>query len=515
MAESFYGSLARSLKAATGRLPANLVPAAHAEVLFSNARYIVLDGGRDSAKSWSIARRLLQEANDSPQRVLCTREIQSSLKESAFRLLVDQISLLGLDSFYEVMSDQIVGRNGSLFFFAGLLDASKIRSFEGIARVWIEEAQSVSELSFEQLLPTIRKRGSKVYISFNPMLESDPVYQRFVVNPPPSCARKHVTYRDNPYLSPESRQEIEWLKARDHEAYLHIYEGQLRQFSDSLIFANKYASEPFEPSAEWIGPLYGLDYGFGSDPCAATECYIDDTNRRFYVRREFWQLKADLDKLPQLLMQAIPNIADHSVYCDAAQPGMTKLLANTGLPGALSAEKWQGSVLDGIGWLRSFEKIVIHPDCRHVLDELGSYSYRVDRLTNRPTTEPADCNNHCIDSIRYACFQHIRSMGGSFDGWLRLVQQQYQRNVTADAPEPYRADFLPGHVPQPKTRTASDDDCMVAYNAAFQAARSMVGTGQVCMHCHQPIEINQPTILTGVDLSHERCHRAWGNVARF
>jgi phage terminase large subunit len=416
--------LLRRLAADIERSREALVPPAY-QFLWEIMRFIVLYGGRSAAKSWSIARVLLVLAHEQSLRVLCCREIQGSIRESAYRLLADQISILQLDDFFEIQSDCIIGRNGSRFFFEGLrYNSNKIRSYEGVEIVWTEESQSISELSWEVLLPTIRKPGSRFFISFNPLTREDPVARRFVDNPPPRTIARRVSYRDNPYLSPEAEAERAWLERTDPDAYRHVWEGEPRTVSDALILKGKYAVEQFDVSPAWAGPYHGLDYGFSRDPSAAVRCYIDDESRTLYIDREYWALGADIDALPAALEQAIPGISRHVVYADSARPESTSYLSRNGIALARSAEKWAGSVLDGVSYLRSFARIVIDPSCKHLIDEAGLYSFKTDRLTGTPLPEIEDRHNHCIDSLRYALSALIRNLpaGGYFNRAALLVQ---------------------------------------------------------------------------------------------
>ena len=142
--------------------------------LFKKARYKVCLGGRGGAKSWGIARALLILGAKSPIRILCAREFQASIKDSVHKLLCDQIDALGLLPFYEITQTSIRGFNGTEFAFVGLKNnPTNIKSFEGVDICWVEEAQTVSRLSWNVLIPTIRKQGSEIWISFNPDLETD------------------------------------------------------------------------------------------------------------------------------------------------------------------------------------------------------------------------------------------------------------------------------------------------------------------------------------------------------
>lgn len=210
------------------------------EFLFKPARYKVAYGGRGGAKSWGIARALLILGAKSPLRILCAREYQTSIKDSVHKLLCDQIEALNLLSFYEITQASIRGKNGTEFAFAGLKNnISNIKSFEGIDICWVEEAQTVSRMSWNVLIPTIRKDKSEVWISFNPELETDETYQRFVLHPPPDCKTVKINWSDNPWFPETLRLEKDALRERDMSAYNTVWEGICRQTVDGAIFANE------------------------------------------------------------------------------------------------------------------------------------------------------------------------------------------------------------------------------------------------------------------------------------
>lgn len=131
------------------QVPVTMPPKMRA-MLFEPARFKVAFGGRGSGKSWSMARALLAEAYSRKVRILCTREVQKSIRDSVHRLLGDQIESLGLTSAFEVLRDEIRGKNGSQFLFAGLASTTveSIKSFEGVDFCWVEEAQTVSARSW-------------------------------------------------------------------------------------------------------------------------------------------------------------------------------------------------------------------------------------------------------------------------------------------------------------------------------------------------------------------------------
>lgn len=214
------------------------------QFLFQPARYKAIRGGRGSGKSWGCARALLIMAAQRPLRVLCTREIQKSIQQSVHQLLRDQIEALGLDSQYEVLQTEIRGKNGSQFFFSGLSDqtAESLKSFEGVDVCWCEEAQAISRRSWDILIPTIRKAGSEIWVTFNPQLESDETYRRFVTSPPPGCVSIEMNHADNrrfPAVLEAERQHAEATMRR--EDYAHIWEGQCKPAVDGAIYFDQMA----------------------------------------------------------------------------------------------------------------------------------------------------------------------------------------------------------------------------------------------------------------------------------
>ena len=211
------------------------------QFLFQPIRHKVAFGGRGSGKSWSFARALLLLAATKRMRVVCLREVQKSIKDSVHALLSDQIKLLGLENFYEVIDTEIRGRNGTSFLFAGLstqTDAS-IKSFEGADVAWVEEAQTVRKRSWQILLPTIRKPGSEIWVSFNPHLDTDDTYRRFVVDTPPDSCVQEINYMDNPYFSDVMEQERQHCEVTEPDDYPNIWLGKCRVAVEGAIYAKE------------------------------------------------------------------------------------------------------------------------------------------------------------------------------------------------------------------------------------------------------------------------------------
>lgn len=204
-------------------------------------RYRVLYGGRGGAKSWGIARALVMLAAQKPLRILCARELQNSIRDSVHKVLSDQIDLLGLTSFYQIEQARIYcPSTGSEFSFEGIRNnVTKIKSYEGVDICWVEEANKVTKSSWEVLIPTIRKEQSEIWISFNPELETDDTYVRFVLHPPANAIVQKISWRDNPWFPSVLKQEMLDLRARDRDAYLHVWEGECRRALEGAVYADE------------------------------------------------------------------------------------------------------------------------------------------------------------------------------------------------------------------------------------------------------------------------------------
>lgn len=203
-----------------------------------------MHGGRGGAKSWAAARALLIQGGQAPLRILCAREVQKSIKESVHTLLSDQIQEMGLGGFYQILDTEIRGANGTKFIFAGLAShtTESVKSYEGVDRVWVEEAQTVSKRSWDILTPTIRKPGSEIWLTLNPYLITDETYSRFVVAPPPDAWVCKINYADNPWFPEVLEAERAHCQAtRPPEEYRNIWLGEPLTAAEGAYYAAQIA----------------------------------------------------------------------------------------------------------------------------------------------------------------------------------------------------------------------------------------------------------------------------------
>lgn len=378
-------------------------------LLTESWRYKVLYGGRGSGKSWGIACALILLSVQKQIRVLCTRQYQSSISMSAYKLLVDTIHRLNFDRLFTITQDSIKSINGSEFYFKGLeRDINAIKSIEGIDICWVEEAQDVSKSSWDTLTPTIRKEGSEIWVSFNPYIEDDATYQKFIAKPDEFCKAVKVNYYDNPWFSGELEKEMLACKERSQADYEHIWLGECLVNTDAQVFKGRYEIQDFETPVHDIFFYYGVDWGFAKDPTACVRCFLKDN--KLYIDQEAYGVGVELDDTPAFL-DTIPDIRNWAIKADCARPETISYMSRQGF--AISgAKKWAGSIEDGLSVLKSFDKIIIHPRCKHTCEEFRLYSYKVDKNTGKILPKIEDKNNHIIDALRYALDDYIQSGTG-------------------------------------------------------------------------------------------------------
>ena len=372
----------------------------------SNKRYRIAYGGRGSGKSYGIAQVMAIHALTEQCVLLCTKETQNTLSDSALAIINRVIYDAGWNDYF-VSTKHGLGCivTGSEFVFRGLQNPDRIKSLEGVKYCWVEEAQSVSKSAWDILSPTVRADDSEIWASFNPKYKDDPAYTMFVDNEHTMADVVEMNYPDNPHFTNALRMEMEYDKANDYEKYKHVWLGNCITISDALVFHGKYRSAVFEEPTDDKGRslvdafYYGADWGFSRDPSVALRCYIYDDV--LYITHEAYGVGVDIDRLPQFF-ETVPGMKEWPSLADSSRPDTINYMRNHGYPRMMSTKKGKGSIEDGVAFMRSFREIVVHERCKRTLAEFGMYSYKVDPKTEQILPVIVDKHNHCMDTIRYA-----------------------------------------------------------------------------------------------------------------
>lgn len=343
------------------------------------------------------------------ERVACLREVQSSIKDSVKQLIEDKIRAFKVEPLFKITQTEIVGPHESLIVFKGLKNhtAASIKSLEGFTRAFVEEAQTITKRSLDMLIPTVRAKGSELWFGWNPFSEKDPVDELFESNKnDPDFKCVHVTYRDNPWFPDVLRRDMERDRARDPEKYHHVWLGGYQKNSEARVFRNWKIGDFDVPKD--ARPYFGGDWGFAIDPTVLVCIWI--VGRTLYIDQEAYEVGCAIDKTPALFDQ-VEGARKWPITADSARPETIDYMRRHGYPHIQGARKGPGSLEDGIEFLKSFD-IVVHPRCTHTIDELTSYSYKVNKLTNEVLPVLDDKKNHVIDAVRYAAEQ-VRQFAGN------------------------------------------------------------------------------------------------------
>lgn len=396
-------------------IPPKLIP-----VFTGNARYRGAHGGRGSGKTRTFAlmtavRAYMYAQAGTSGRILCAREYMNSLEDSSMEEVKEAIrSVKWLNDYFDIGEKFIRTKNKLVqYIFSGM--RHNLDSLKGKARIliaWVDEAETVSEVAWAKLNPTVRADDSEIWCTWNPELDGSPTDQRFRKHLAEGAKVVELNYSDNPWfpdvLDQERRNDYDRL---DPQTYAWIWDGAYRENSDAQVFANKYRISEFEASSKWHGPYKGLDFGFAQDPTAAVVCWVDETKERLYIEHEAGKIGLELDDTSAFIEERITGFGKGVIRADSARPESISYLKRHGMLAIEGVTKWQGSVEDGISHMRSYKEIVIHARCKETIKEFRMYSFKVDRLTGDIKTDVVDKWNHYIDAIRYALNPMIQGKG--------------------------------------------------------------------------------------------------------
>ncbi len=424
-------------------VPDKLLPFFH-----EKHRFKIAYGGRSGGKTDSFVLllliKLLQYPSNDPNKfiILVCRETMASIRDSSHATFARYITSAKLDKYFEVTRDRITCiHNGGYIVFKGIRrNPNELKSFDACKICWVEEASDVSKNSWDILIPTIRAKDSEIWISFNPKNLSDETYQRFIVNKVPNSLIVNINYYDNPFNSTDIIKEIRNWKLSRLKDYNHIFLGEVRQYSEAIIFKDKFEVKEFD-TPRWDAIFqrtffYGADWGFAQDPTCLIRCFIleevlEVDNLKLNIRNLYidWEtggvgielpyIKEAFEKIPavkhffdgKIYYDVLQQPSNVKIYGDSARPDIISYLQRLGLPVYPCVKT---IIEDGIDFLKGFYKIYIHPRCEETIKEFEKYSYKIDKNNNSilPEVDTKMRVDNYIDSVRYALSDLIVAGGG-------------------------------------------------------------------------------------------------------
>ena len=381
------------------------------QFLFDQHRYKIIYGGRGSGKSWSMARALLIQAANKTLRILCAREVQRSIRQSVHQLLSDQIQALNLGQFYEVLDSEIRGINGSLFSFTGLANntVESIKSYEGMDCVWVEEAQTVSKKSWDILIPTIRKPDSEIWVSFNPNIDTDDTYQRFVVDPPENAKVVKINWQDNPWF-PDVLEDERQHSLKTNPDYANIWEGDCKAAVDGAIYSNeireaqegnRITTVPYDPMMK---VHVVMDLGW-NDSMSVILCQkgISDLRIIGYIEDDHRTLDSYSAQLKNLSYNWGTMFLPHDGQSKDFKHGISAedIMRKFGWDVRIVPRM---DIEAGIKIARmNFHRVYFDKSANRLVDCLKHYRRSINSATNEPGAPLHDEYSHGADAFRYLC----------------------------------------------------------------------------------------------------------------
>lgn len=413
-------------------IPAKLVPVFAKE----GVRYRGAFGGRGSAKTRTFAMMSAVKAYQAAEQgisgvILCGREFMNSLEESSMEEVKQAIrSIPWLNDYFDIGEKYIRTKCKRVnYVFCGLRhNLDSIKSKARILLAWVDEAESVSDLAWKKLRPTVRESGSEIWVTWNPEKDGSATDKRFRKTPPKNSIIVEMNYNDNPWFPDVLEEErLDDLNSLEYSDYAWIWEGAYLENSDKQVLANKYVVQSF-PDNLWQKAdrlLFGADFGFAKDPNTLVRMFMLDRN--LYIEYEaygagvelndMWKFYAGKDGATDKQLSeweatddakfaGIPEARKWPIKADNSRPETISHIKKQGF-NISAAKKWQGSVEDGITHLRGFKQIIIHPRCKETAKEARLYSYKTDRITGEVLPVIEDKNNHCWDAVRYGLDGYI------------------------------------------------------------------------------------------------------------
>ena len=383
---------------------------------------VAMYGGRGSGKSQALAFFGISESYIDNGTILCAREIQKSIQDSIYSSLVSTIEDLGLADDFAITKTSITNlTTGAQFMFTGLkTNITTVKSINRLRVALVDEAENVSEFSWEILRPSIRYTdNTRIYVAFNPRFNTDPTYKMFVTEPSKNTLSIKVNFDDNA-MFPESleRQRLAaFEKAKNttnFDMYNWIWNGDFLRVSNSSILGQSLDYREFTIDESYGQPLIGIDWGFAQSRNVVVECYVK--GRELYVYKCGIGAGVSVLDTPSWLIRHVPLVKEIVSYADCARPEIidhvNRSLFQRNNPMINPVKKGAGSVEQGVTFLLSFDKIVINTKAcetnqmyNDMISELNGYSYKViDKNTPQEvvTNQIQKGSDDVADAIRYA-----------------------------------------------------------------------------------------------------------------
>lgn len=353
-------------------------------------KYIINQGGTSSSKTFSELQLLVHNSMKYPEQSDIVGLSVPHLKLGVLNDMPRVMEGFGL-SFNDMYqsTDKVIKfpSGGSINFLA----FDKLGKAHGGRRdnLFLNEANHLPFNIAEQLMIRTRK---KVLIDYNPTNEFW-AHSELMKNEPEKCELIRSTYKDNQFLEQSIIDAIEAKRGDGTNNFWRVYGLGELGIADGLVF-NNFEVENFD-IYRFSKYCNGVDWGFSNDPYAFVRVAIEQNV--LYICQEVYQ-RGLLNKDSADIIK--PIVRNEIVWCDSAEPKSIQEYTSYNIKAA-SVKKGAGSIESGIKKIQSFDKVVIHTDCKNAYDEFKNYQWKKDK-TGSQMAEPVGGFDHIIDAIRYA-----------------------------------------------------------------------------------------------------------------
>ena len=381
-----------------------------------------LRGGRGSLKSSFAAIEIIIGMMDDPtSNAVAFRKTGVSIKDSVmptFIWALDKLNWLPYVKINQSKGEIEILATGQKILMRGLDDPQKIKSIKAkkgyFKYLWFEEGAEYTSLEEMESVRISVLRGGHDFVEFvtyNPPAEPYAWINEEARRDVRSRMVHESNYKQSPpeWLGPKFLSDAAEMEQHRPEKHAHVYMGVEVGRTDAIIFSGCYRMETFEAKPGWDGPYFGADWGFSQDPNVLVKCWVN--GRDLYIEHEEFAIGVQLDDIPKMF-DKIPDSRRYKIRADCARPETIAHIKARGFA-IEAAEKWKGSVEDGIAVMKSYN-IIVHPRCVNIIQELRSYRYKIDRLTSDVLADIVDKDNHGVDAIRYAIAPLVRKKGSFF-----------------------------------------------------------------------------------------------------
>jgi len=378
------------------KAPEILIPSEYARLFDTDWREAAIYGGRGSLKSHTVARILLIRAMQKKGLCGCFREYQNSIGDSSHALLKGLIEEYNLPHF-KVTNDSIINvKTGYSFIFKGLRNnIQSVKSIEGMTEAWVEEAQTISEISLDVLTPTVRLPGSQIFYTYNRLKDKDPIHNRLVVEGRPNSIAINVNYDiaiKYGWLSDVLTNEMESDRDKRPEIYKHKWLGMPSNLKGQ-IYKNFKKIDSIPKDAKYLGD--GLDFGYTNDPTALIEVW--KWNNAYILNESLYSRGMRNKEIGQHII-ARKHYINQLVVGDSSEPKSIDDIKDEGVK-IIGATKGKDSVNNGIQLLQGLE-VYYTASSHNIEEEVLNYVWRVDK-EDKSLNIPIDAYNHALDAARY------------------------------------------------------------------------------------------------------------------